>query len=388
MRHITMQMAQFKAELQEGASLCFENCKGGYFSDVDEYGLKVIGKALQDGIPTPDAPVDIQCVKAGSKVRVCGKNLFNAEDFIEEYNATNPYGRRAVFTTFDGLECIMYYAHNKNMRFMQGMFKENTQYTISMHAYCVFTEGSKPAMLRILYTDGKIEDAQLSSANEWHNFNLITDANKTVDYICVSAYMSSAPVYVTTCQIEEGATATGYEPHISSCVITPCDLYDGDIWYPMSGKVEKYTNLVTIKRITAYIPKKYDEYVWFNINEHDVPGIKPKAKVWCKLFPYKNTWWFEGYAIQSHLTSIGAYFSLRYSDLGEGYNIGTDNTTLVNAGTNWIKENNFDIVYELATPVLKQYDPQPIFAHQGEVNIIQSSVDLTANLKATMLTRR
>ncbi len=42
----------------------------------------------------------------------------------------------------------------------------------------------------------------------------------------------------------------------------------------------------------------------------------------------------------------------------------------------------------LATPTLEQYDPQPIFAPSGTVNVLQEPVDLTADLSATMLVRR
>lgn len=62
MRPITMQMAQFKADTQENTILRFENCKGGYFSNKEEYGLKVFGNSVQNRTPTPDNPIEIENV--------------------------------------------------------------------------------------------------------------------------------------------------------------------------------------------------------------------------------------------------------------------------------------------------------------------------------------
>ena len=74
MRPITMLESQFKIDTKTGESLHFENCKGGYFSVNEEYGLKVSGKSMQIGISTPEKPVPIQCVKKGTKI-ICGNEF-------------------------------------------------------------------------------------------------------------------------------------------------------------------------------------------------------------------------------------------------------------------------------------------------------------------------
>lgn len=74
MRPITMLQSQFKIDTKAGESLHFENCKGGYFSVNDEYGLKVSGKTMQIGVSTPEKPAAVRCVKRGTKI-ICGNEI-------------------------------------------------------------------------------------------------------------------------------------------------------------------------------------------------------------------------------------------------------------------------------------------------------------------------
>ena len=83
MRPITMLESQFKIDNAAGTSLHFEKCKGGYFSSVDEYGLKVVGKTLQDGTPSHLETVPIQCVKQGTKI-ICGNEITVPCDLYED----------------------------------------------------------------------------------------------------------------------------------------------------------------------------------------------------------------------------------------------------------------------------------------------------------------
>ena len=51
--------------------------------ELDE--IKLYGDTQQNGTPTPDNPVDIQCVEGIQKVNVCGKNLFNKNAITSGY---------------------------------------------------------------------------------------------------------------------------------------------------------------------------------------------------------------------------------------------------------------------------------------------------------------
>lgn len=68
MRSITVTMAGFKPQTFSGEELYFENAKGGYLSTDENYALKVTGKMSQNGKPTANSPIPIDCVKAGTVI--------------------------------------------------------------------------------------------------------------------------------------------------------------------------------------------------------------------------------------------------------------------------------------------------------------------------------
>ena len=50
-----------------------------YLAWKNAVGIK--GATFQNGVPSPNNPIPIQCVKQGTKLHVCGKNLFNVTDY-------------------------------------------------------------------------------------------------------------------------------------------------------------------------------------------------------------------------------------------------------------------------------------------------------------------
>jgi hypothetical protein len=77
--------------------------------------LKIYGNSLQDGTPTPDAPVEIVSVGEKSVNLATAQQVCNTFKLYEEI-------------TVDGRECIRY--HNYG-RYTDFPYKENTQYTIT-----------------------------------------------------------------------------------------------------------------------------------------------------------------------------------------------------------------------------------------------------------------
>lgn len=260
MRRTTALMSQFKANTQTGENLTFELCKGGYFSDKDEYGLKVIGKTIQDGIPTPSSPVPIQCVKQGTKI-FCGNEI-----------------------------------------------------------------------------------------------------------------------------------------------ITPCDLYEGDTWYPSSGKVERRNKIHVLS--SSYL--RFDKVPWTN-----TPHLF-RVEHWTNIpdVEYKNEDGFVGIncsilqALPYHSGKV-SYYSTRQDDnyqytVALSYeNVLTNQQRIfikvidcstVDECMAWIKSleeagTPLTFLYKTNKVTLEQYDPQPVFAPQGTVEVLQEPLDLSANLEATLLTK-
>lgn len=130
----------------------------------------------------------------------CGKNLFN-ESLL----------KNGEIVTFNGKRCYRY-VDSANHFMYQGYFKLNTQYTLQLTAYREDADVSKAFNIRFVYTDGTRTDKALTSGNK---LILVSDKNKVISHIQGSFNFSSY-VYIDldTCQLEEGAVATSYEPYV------------------------------------------------------------------------------------------------------------------------------------------------------------------------------
>lgn len=239
MRPITTMQAQFKMNTQSGTNLNFEQCKGGYFSTLDAYGLKVIGKTAQAGIPTPENPVEIQCVKAGTRV-FCGE----------------------------------------------------------------------------------------------------------------------------------------------SGVVVPCDLYEGDSWYPMTGKVikTKATKQLTANDGWAYYTASCNRAGVLVTDM--ILGTIGRGLGYCNIAKNNSNW--NGNYLQCF---FGAGNNLFYLTLATSRGTTLEEFKQVIQSV-YDNGGEVRIVYTLKTPVIEQYDPQFISAPQGTVSVTQVPTELTAELSATMLVRR
>ncbi len=234
-----MMQAQWRADTQSGTSLTFENCKGGYFSSKDEYGLRVIGKATQNASPSPLSPVAIRCVKAGSKI-LCGNEI-----------------------------------------------------------------------------------------------------------------------------------------------TVPCDLYEGDIWFPMTGTVERHfshekldpsrdSGAYTYNRLNGvYLRRQYHELSDARVtglctHESRVGKYYDAAGTYMWIMDTEGLYWI---GILDHLNMTIEAFRAWFEN---------EQTS----------DHPIMIAYPLKTPTIEQFEPQPIWAPTGEIHVAQTPTDLSADLSATMLVRR
>lgn len=104
-------------------------------SNIAIQGLRIFGKSTQDGIPTPDAPVEIKSVESPT-VTVCGKNLFDINTML---------GQNA--TLADGVVRAPYYRSLANIPVVKGQ-----QYTISAY---VFGTVANTGTLALSVQDGR-----------------------------------------------------------------------------------------------------------------------------------------------------------------------------------------------------------------------------------------
>ncbi len=201
------------------------------------------------GIPSPSPryPQDIQCVKAGTRVRCTGKNLIPIND-------TGEYVQQYAVDLGD-------YPLSPGT------------HTISF--FCSSTDTDSDSICVVFQRIGGNSYGKLALKTTDRISITVTDSYY-VDVIYFWAsnnYGASAGDvgHFWDIQVESGSTATTYEPYVSDEITVPCDLYEGDVWYPLSGKVER-RNIVC----DSYDPEKW------SIESHYVSttgGLDAGAKI-------------------------------------------------------------------------------------------------------------
>ena len=153
-----------------------------------------------------------------------GKNMFNLDDFVEFYTPYQPQARKAEKVEFDGEEVWKIYGSvdvtGRSLHYMEDAFKANTQYHFSLDTYevCTLNNGNYLGGLRIIveYTDGTYQYANnitCSEQSSWKHVDYTSSRNKTISHIRVTYGMQNAYAYFKNFQLEEGASATEYEPY-------------------------------------------------------------------------------------------------------------------------------------------------------------------------------
>ncbi len=137
---------------------------------VNVRSLVVYGNSYQETEPSPEFPSEIKCVEGLG-------NIFDLDRFIEEYNkvAKNPSYKENGFDYFA-------YADAPSLKYMQGEFKENTQYTFNVKGYVNnYASGNFTGFI-FYYTDNTHSEVRLNSGN-LSNYTFSSTANKTINYI-------------------------------------------------------------------------------------------------------------------------------------------------------------------------------------------------------------
>lgn len=169
----------------EGYPLTMQNCKK-YKKMKD---LKVYGNSLQDGTPTPDAPVEV--VSVGEK----SVNLFDKDNV--KYSNLIYLSTIGKFVTADNSNVRMYYIE----------CTPNTTYTYSKSL----------GIYNGLYSSESIPDNGVEVTNVSNNGTITTGANDK--YLAIYPLSSSELDTISYGEIEKdiqiqlGTTATPYEPY-------------------------------------------------------------------------------------------------------------------------------------------------------------------------------
>ena len=182
--------------------LTLANSKGKPLKDY-----KIYGNSVQSSTPSASAPVEIESV--GDV-----KNLFDLQGWytwLKSFGTSDTYVKKV---TVDGISCILYRPPGTyDKQYMKGEFKENTQYALSFRAKGITGSGVSTGF-RFKYTDGSSSGVDVAADGEWKDYETISKADKTIDYIWMwFAYDQGCYIDENSVQLEEGAAATEYVPY-------------------------------------------------------------------------------------------------------------------------------------------------------------------------------
>lgn len=327
--------------------------------------------------PNPHCPQPIQMVPRGTKVQVTGKNLIP--------QPTLPITDNGVTYTDGG----------------NGRIVANGTATAQSSVTLITRRFSKETMFFSGCPDGGSGDTYRMTAiwyegsgniNEYGNGAVIPPGIEYAVWIVVAKGATVNHV-VFRPMLTLGETATPWAPYISGGELTtPCDLYEGDIWYPMTGVVERHsmvqiidgseiwTEGITAAGVTMHRYLLHPE----NLPRLALSNQAADASICCNQYiSYSPSMLFNNTQGVALGTSIHVLQFYDDSMAAEGLDRWRQH--LFDRKSNG---NPITVVYPLEVPILEQYAPQPVFAPVGTVNVLQTPTALPAAMEATMLTRR
>ena len=213
------------------------NTVSGESIDIDDSAnatirnIKITGKSIQDGTPTPENPVEIQNCSGSINFKAENKNLaWNgwAEDFVERIN--DSYA--ASIITYNNRNCLNWKAYAGHQQYdkkymFKTNFKENTQYTFVFDIFSQFRRGN----LCIGYTDGTISHPEEFTINTWNRIIFVSTYNKTVKYLRGNYADGDSYIDLDTFMVLEGAytaeNITDYIAHEEQNITFP--LQEGQV---------------------------------------------------------------------------------------------------------------------------------------------------------------
>ena len=158
----------------------------------------VYGKSVQDGTPTPDAPVEIQSVE-NAKVKSCGKNLVDIKEALDYWGCT--------YTEENGIYTITYSGN----AYAKPFIFTNTAsiYTLSAIQTSVNVVNEKISFAYVDKTGNIIRNSELYA----NGASITSRSNVNAIYLDYHSTSSGWSRTIENLQVELGNTATNYEPY-------------------------------------------------------------------------------------------------------------------------------------------------------------------------------
>lgn len=365
------------------------------------------GNTSQDGTPTPDTPIPIKVVTGEQNVEISGKNLFNVDNDSKSWGGTKWEFTNGILTiNGEGSSNTLV-----SSKLMNANIPANTTITISMNYISgTLTGGSIQLGFRFVYDDETTYDLYTSNQTDiFKPDNYLTKKtisrtltlSKNVVGIYLHPYISycTCANFTGTIQIEEGSTATEYEPYQSQT-------------YPLSlGNIE----LAKIGDYKDYIFKNVAGSPYYNA-DLDLNGWYLKKNIGKVVFNGTESWelytdnvfsnekitnirnCLSDYYIFNSTERIGqlldGQFGIANSTNNNRICFKNENCSTVTDFKTWLSTHNTEVYYPLELPTyihISQAD-YPILRSQlenlynnaksydGQTNITQKNDDLPFNI--------
>ena len=199
-------------------------------------------------------------------IKSSGKNIANLEqvyNFATEIDSldTQTTMRSYVYIDGSGRQILANYCasgygkdgYAEARKIFQGIFKENTQYTISFD----LTSTASAINVFIRHTDGttvKIVNSNYTDSSTINSVSATSASGKTIDYIGLTYANGTNHIYLDTLQIEEGALQTSYEPYGQYNILLTEPLRKiGDYVDYIDFKKQKIVRSVNVVDTTGYL---------------------------------------------------------------------------------------------------------------------------------------
>lgn len=177
--------------------------------------MMIYGKSSQDGMPTPENPVEIKSV-VNPTMKVCGKNLFTFSNDSRDINGVIFEAKDGIITA-KGTSTKNYASTYFNFNYPKDIFTIGETYTFSLNSndanlclYALYKENDMTDYKKLFDVTTKCATVKIPD-NVDLIIRCVVDINATVNA-------------TATIQIEKGSEATAYEPYHEQTVTLPYTL--------------------------------------------------------------------------------------------------------------------------------------------------------------------
>lgn len=356
---------QLKDDIAAVSAVCgtLENTEGGTVIQLTDCadrplkGLRIFGRTVQDGTPTPDAPVDLVSVGDGGSIvtTVAGKNLADVSGTLTSNGITHTMDATGQITSVGTLQDGYNYTNISKWIYTNLILGKT--YTLSVNPVLPYN-----LSIKLRYIDNTQDDIILNAGYRSKKFTISKEVVRY--YLFFGNIPVGSEVNLTyTLQLELGGDATDYEPYITTKTLSisttnglpGIPVTSGGNYTDVSGQQwvcdeVDFARGVYVKRIRKFVPKNltkgYNGSVVYLAEYTTGFPAKPEesnsviADIMCDSLPVVT----GNYQYNNGVSSVAL------GAAGVGYISFEGALTLEQVNT-ILNEMNITVMYILATPI-------------------------------------